>query len=140
MIVYRVVDRYFNGYKNRLAVNGTESLDSVISNTTDLPYDKNYEINRPLPENDGLLSFPESYIFGFTKIDDYKNWFNLHQRNAGADCGGKICVYAIDDKHVLKGNKQCCFDPDHAYMINYHPMNYFDSDADKCIEYPKWEV
>ena len=137
MLIYRVVDNNLEGY--RRSTKG-ECLESKINNKVATPFPENYEQIRPLPAVDGIVDFPDHYIFGFQSIDLLNSWFSLDERNAGTELGGKIAIYSILSTCVLFGNKQCCFDKDKAGSpVLIKPLNFFDTKEDQNKPYPKWD-
>ncbi|MFK4135909.1 hypothetical protein ACI2KR_27045 [Pseudomonas luteola] len=124
VILYRVVDRDGYGYKR--------SLDSNIGSSCIMDY-SNYESRRPLPENDGinLLRVGPSWLFAFSSMEQYKRWFELDERNAGAFHGGQLQSIEVDSDHVIYGANQAAFDSAHAKVIDQHYMNAFDTPEDQ---------
>lgn len=50
------------------------------------------------------------YYFGFQSIDAYQRWFHCARFRKGlAECGAKLVVYDVDNKHVATGNWQVAF-------------------------------
>ena len=132
MLVYRVEDDSGYGYKT--------SLDSAIGSATCIDF-VGYEVRRPLPCDDGIdiVDLGEGYFFGFDSIESFKSWFLLNERNAGAHFGGQILIIEVQVDHVVKGGRQLAFDSRYSKTLESHPLNWFDSPAERAIAYDDGE-
>jgi hypothetical protein len=126
MKIYRIEDKNGKGYK--------VDLDSQISNSTDEGFcgkymqdDDMYFKFRPLPHNDGIKSsFIRKYhLFAFESLDSLNSWFLPADLVMGSLLGGKLCVYEVNEKKIIKGESQVVFDKRKAVLIECFPMSHF---------------
>jgi hypothetical protein len=129
MKVYRIEDKNGNGYK--------VDLDSQISNSTDEGFcgkhmqdEDTYAEFRPLPHNDGIKSslIRKYHLFAFESLDSLNSWFLPADLVMGNLLGGKLCVYEVNEKTLIKGGKQVVFDKRKAVLINTFSMSHFLND------------
>jgi hypothetical protein len=55
-----------------------------------------------------------NYRFGFTSKRQMLRWFEPHELERLCECGARVMIYEVPDEHVIKGRKQCIFNPDKA--------------------------
>lgn len=126
MEIYRIEDKFGKGYKNQ--------LDSDIKDWTNEGFynrffhnESEYFAKRPMPKDDQINTtlIRKYHLFGFKNIEQLNNWFLPADLVMGSLLGGKICVYDINPKYIIFGEKQLIFDERKSKLINKLPMNHF---------------
>ena len=75
----------------------------------------------PRPQEDPVLNYDElfdvKFSFGFSSIEQYKNWFfNPYWRKELSKYGVFLSLYEVDKEHFRNGQKQIIFRKDHAVL------------------------
>lgn len=122
MIIYRLQDKYGDGIY-----------------TSNLPHDFTRDIQEcngrhPTPYEDDLFyrgwsncENRESYLFGFTSIEQLRNWFYRDDWLILASRNFKLCEFAADPEFTIIGYTQAAFDGRKGVCVGeYNIIEYFN--------------
>ena len=64
-----------------------------------------------MPNSDGIeTSKVQGKVFGFRTLKQFRAWFNASERKDLRKAGFVLRVYDIEERWVLHGGKQLCFE------------------------------